>query len=90
MNTATFKIATATTIVALFGAAGLVLAGADAAPAPQVVKLERVVITGKRMTEVARVEQLPRVVIEGRRALADNGREQLAQADKRCVDPALC
>ncbi len=87
MNTATFKIATATTIVALFGAAGLVLAGVEPAPATQIVKLERVVITGKRMTEVARVEHLPRVVIEGRRADTE---QQLAQADKRCADPTLC
>ena len=86
MNTATFKIATATTIVALFGAAGLVFANVDAAPAPQIVKLERVVITGKRATEVAQLEYLPRVVIEGRRADA----VQVAQADKRCTDLAQC
>jgi len=86
MSTATFKIFTATAIVAVFGAAGLVLADADTAPAAQIVKLERVVITGKRTTEMAQIEHLPRVVIEGRRADA----EALAQADRRCTDPALC
>ena len=88
MNTVTFKAITATAICAVFGAAGLILAAADAAPAPapQIVKLERVVITGKRATEVARIEHLPRVVVEGRRA----DTETLAQAERRCTDPALC
>ncbi len=86
MNTATFKTVAATTIVALFGAAALVLASVEATPAPQIVKLERVVITGQRAAQLARVEHLPRVVIEGRRADA----QQVAQADKRCADAAMC
>ena len=92
-TTATFKIFTATALVALFGAAGLVLAHAEAqqAAAPQIVKLERVVVVGKRVTEMAlvehHVEHLPRVVVEGRRMTAS---VEMAQADKRCSDSALC
>lgn len=64
MNTAakTFIIAIAS--VAAAAAAGVSLANHTAAPATEVVKLERVVIVGKRAETVA---QLPRVVIEGRR-----------------------
>lgn len=64
MNTAakTFIIAIAS--VAAAAAAGVSLANHTAAPAEGVVKLERVVIVGKRAETVA---QLPRVVIEGRR-----------------------
>ena len=57
-------------IVAIFGSVAFELVRA-AAPAPQeVVKLERVVIVGKRAQTVA---QLPRVVIEGRRTLPGDG-----------------
>ncbi|MDY0746406.1 hypothetical protein SNE35_17975 [Paucibacter sp. R3-3] len=57
-------------IVAIFGSVALELAQA-ATPAPQeVVKLERVVIVGKRAPVVA---QLPRVIIEGRRTLPADG-----------------
>jgi hypothetical protein len=90
MNTtaATFKIITATALVALFGAAGMVLVHADAQQAaPRIVKLERVVVVGKRVSEFAQVEHLPRVVIEGRRSTAA---VEVAQTDKRCADPALC
>ncbi|WP_077034557.1 hypothetical protein [Pelomonas sp. KK5] len=53
-------------IVAIFGSVVLELAQA-ATPVPQeIVKLERVVIIGKRAPVVA---QLPRVVIEGRRSV---------------------
>ena len=53
-------------IVAIFGSVVLELAqAATPTPAPQVIKLERVVVVGKRTPTVA---QLPRVVIEGRRA----------------------
>ena len=66
MNTAakTFIIAIAS--VAAAAAAGVGLANHTAAPATEVVKLERVVIVGKR-AEATTVAQLPRVVIEGRR-----------------------
>ncbi|MDY0746542.1 hypothetical protein SNE35_18660 [Paucibacter sp. R3-3] len=57
-------------IVAIFGSVALELAQA-ATPAPQeVVKLERVVIVGKRAPVVA---QLPRVIIEGCRTLPADG-----------------
>lgn len=64
----------------------------DTAQAPQIVKLERVVITGKRMvategnTQVAEIKQLPRVVIEGRRV---DGGVQLASAT-RCDSETRC
>lgn len=63
-------------IVAIFGSVALELAQAATPAAQEVVKLERVVIVGKRVHTVA---QLPRVVIEGRRALPAD-REQLAAA----------
>jgi len=89
MNTSNrFSIALIATI---FGATALMFAQAEiAAPKhPEIVKLERVVITGKRAgadTQVAqqRIEQLPRVVITGRRAEADL---QFAQA---CAAQTLC
>jgi len=40
----------------------------DAAFRSQIVKLEPVVIHGKRAEQVAQIEQLPQVVINGRRA----------------------
>ncbi|HEY4084037.1 MAG TPA: hypothetical protein VGM81_25385 [Burkholderiaceae bacterium] len=88
-TTATFKVFTATALVALFGAAGLVLTHAEAqqAAAPQIVKLERVVVVGKRVSELAQVEHLPRVVVRGHRA---NASVEMAQADKRCSDSAVC
>jgi len=66
MNTAakTFFIAIAS--VAAAAATGVSLANRTAAPATEIVKLERVVITAKR-ADAAVVAQLPRVVIEGRR-----------------------
>ncbi|MFG6467256.1 hypothetical protein [Roseateles sp. BYS87W] len=49
------------------------------AEGPEVVKLERVVISGVRTPDaVAAVEQLPRVVIEGRRSVDGT---QMASAD---------
>jgi hypothetical protein len=66
MNTAakTFVIAIAS--VAAAAAMGVGLANHTAAPAAEVVKLERVVVVGKR-AEAMRVAKLPRVVVEGRR-----------------------
>ena len=43
------------------------LANRTAAPATDVVKLERVVVTGKR-ADAPMIAKLPRVVVEGRRA----------------------
>jgi hypothetical protein len=89
----------ATIIAALAGAATLGLyeemaqTGAEAAALHQVVKLERVVVVGKRApagsdvllaaSDTSRVEQLPRVVIEGRSSTPADTR--VAAAAARCV-----
>jgi hypothetical protein len=66
MNTAAKTFIVAIASVAAAAAAGVGLANHTAAPAAEVVKLERVVIVGKR-AESTTVAQLPRVVVEGRR-----------------------
>lgn len=70
MNAAaqTFLIAIAS--VAAAATLGVTLADRTAAPAQEVVTLERVVVVGKRAGAPV-VAQLPRVVIEGRRAAQD-------------------
>ena len=71
MNT-TSKTLVATLVIAVVGAAGLVLGQApEATPRQEIVKLERVVIEGRRAPQVVasgKVEHLPTVVIEGRRS----------------------
>lgn len=67
MNTAAKTFAIAIASVAAAAALGVGLADRTAAPATEVVKLERVVVTGKR-ADAPVIAQLPRVVIEGRRA----------------------
>ena len=68
MNAATQTFLIAVASVAAAAAIGVTLADRMTAPAQEVVKLERVVVVGKRAdTQV--VAQLPRVVIEGRRAV---------------------
>ncbi|KQV48617.1 hypothetical protein ASC95_22150 [Pelomonas sp. Root1217] len=66
MNTAAKTFIVAIASVAAAAAAGVGLANRTAAPATEIVKLERVVIVGKR-AQTAVVAQLPRVIIEGRR-----------------------
>lgn len=66
MNTAAKTFLVAIASVAAAAATGVALANRTAAPATEVVKLERVVIVGKR-AEPQFIAQLPRVVIEGRR-----------------------
>lgn len=75
MNTAakTFTVA----IACIAAATALGLAHRSAAPATEIVKLERVVIVAKRADVVA---QLPRVVIEGRRAALADATVAAAQA----------
>lgn len=64
-------------LIALTGATWMTITAP--AGAPEVVKLERVVISGVHTPDtVATIEQLPRVVIEGRRTV-DN--TQMASAD---------
>jgi hypothetical protein len=67
MNTAAKTFVLALASVAAAAAIGVGLANRTAAPATEVVKLERVVIVGKRADATA-VARLPRVVVEGRRA----------------------
>lgn len=68
MNT----IAKALVLAAVIGTSlvtlGLGLAAPKAAQTTEVVKLERVVIEGRRMQPSVEVAQLPQVVITGRRA----------------------
>lgn len=66
MNTAATTFIVAIASVAAAAATGVSLANRTAAPAAEIVKLERVVIVGKR-ADTAVIAQLPRVVIEGRR-----------------------
>ena len=68
MNTAAKTFVVAIAAVAASAAIGVGLANHTAAPAADIVKLERVVVIGKR-AETAVTAQLPRVVIEGRRAV---------------------
>ncbi|HEV6965147.1 MULTISPECIES: hypothetical protein [Roseateles] len=77
-----FSAAVLVALVALTGATWMTLT--VPAEAPEVVKLDRVVISGVHTPEV--VAQLPRVVIEGRRSSAADG-TQVASA---CVAPAVC
>lgn len=94
MNTSikTLSAAALIAVTGLIGATGLVLGHADSAtPKQEIVKLERVVIVGKRMNAAdvqlaQRIEQLPRVVIEGRRADATT----LLASAKVCKANVLC
>lgn len=70
---------------ALLGAVWLTVA----TPAPDVIRLERVVIEGHRTPAadtVADVQQLPRVVILGRRDATADG----AQMASACTQPTGC
>lgn len=67
MNTAAQTFVVALASVAAAAAIGVGLANRTAAPAAEVVKLERVVVVGKR-AEPTVVAKLPRVVIEQHRA----------------------
>ena len=81
MNAAAQTLLFAVTSVAAAAALGVAIADHTAAPATEVVKLERVVVVGKRvdMRAPTVVAKLPRVVIELHRvASADDAK--LAQA----------
>ena len=82
------KSLVATALVALLGAASLAFLQVEPAQAqPEIVKLERVVINGKRAAapEAVAIVQLPRVVVEGRRADA----VQVAKAGN-CGTTSVC
>lgn len=78
-----FSAAVLVAMIALTGATWMTLT--VPAEAPEVIKLDRVVISGVHTPEQS-VAQLPRVVIEGRRSAAADG-TQVASA---CVAPAVC
>lgn len=67
MNTAAKTFLFAIAAVAASAALGVGLANRTTAPVTGIVKLERVVVVGKRADALV-VAQLPRVVIEGRRS----------------------
>lgn len=71
-------------LVALSGAAWLTIDAPEHGPA--IVKLERVVVEGRRATATAAVQQLPRVVIVGKRDSSADG----AQVASACAAPAVC
>ncbi|MGN6831105.1 hypothetical protein [Paucibacter sp. M5-1] len=80
MNTTAKALVFALVTVASAASIGMGLAERSAQPRAEVVKLERVVVVGKRAAAAPTVvAQLPRVVIEGRRALPADG-VQLAAA----------
>lgn len=72
-------------LVALTGATWMTITGPN--EEPTVIKLERVVIEGRRAdVQTAEVKTLPRVVIVGKRDAAADG----AQVASACVAPAVC
>ena len=78
----TFLIAIASVVAA--AAMGVGLANRTAATATEVVKLERVVVVGKR-ADATVVAKLPRVVIEGQRSTAADVTIAAAQVPARLV-----
>lgn len=78
-----FSAALLVALVALAGATWMTLTAP--AEAPEVIKLDRVVISGVH-TPAPSVAQLPRVVIEGRRNTAG----ETTQVASACVAPAVC
>jgi hypothetical protein len=68
MNTAASTFVIAIAAVAASAAIGVGLANRTAAPVVEVVKLERVVVVGKR-ADATVIAKLPRVVIEARRTV---------------------
>lgn len=85
MNIIAKTIVLATVCAATLSAFALAYQGA--APQPKIVKLERVVIVGKRMG-VEHIAQLPRVLIEGRRNQVGSDL-QVAQA-AACLNKQVC
>lgn len=74
-------------VVAALAISATVTHQTEAASAPQIVQLERVIIEGKRLQPNEQVAQLPRVVIEGR---SMSHGVQLASAQPACVAQTLC
>lgn len=82
MNAAAKTFVIALVAVVAAAATGVGLANRTAAPATTVVKLERVVVVGKRAETVA-VVKLPRVVVEARRAAPADAAVAAAQPAMR-------
>jgi len=68
MNTTAKALVVALAASTSVAALALGFSGPAAQPAPEIVKLERVVIVGKRMQATVEVARLPQVVITGSRA----------------------
>ena len=79
MNITAQALVFAVASVATAAAIGIGLADSTAQPEPQIVKLERVVITGHRADAATEVAVLPRVAITGHRAVEPD--MHLASAD---------
>ena len=84
MNTAAKTFVIAIAAVAASAAIGVGLANRTTAPVTEIVKLERVVVVGKR-ADATVVAQLPRVVIEGRRAVVS----EVAMASAQTAVPIV-
>lgn len=87
MNTTAQALIFAIAAVATAAAIGTGLAERTAQPATEIVKLERVVIVGKRaVAQAPVVAQLPRVVIEGRHTvLAENAGVAAATQTRQAI-----
>lgn len=89
MNTTASALIFAVVSVASAASIGMALADYAARPQTEVVKLERVVIEGRRVPAEVKsalhVEQLPRVVIEGRRTVASDVQVAAAAASARSL-----
>ena len=68
MNITAQALVFAVASVSVAAAIGTGLADTAAAPEQQIVKLERVVIVGKRAEALTEIAVLPRVVVTGHRA----------------------
>jgi hypothetical protein len=80
MNAATKTFVIAIAAVTTSAAIGVGLANRTAAPATEIVKLDRVVVVGKR-ANAQEIAKLPRVVIEARRTAST----EVAMASAKAV-----
>ncbi|XHS79275.1 hypothetical protein ACFJGW_04690 [Burkholderiaceae bacterium UC74_6] len=92
MKTIANKTLALTAFVALFGAAGLaVMESQPASAQPEIVKLEPVLVVGKRATNTeapVAIVQLPRVEVVGHRA--SSGAVSATAMAKNCTATAVC
>ena len=92
MKTIANKTLALTAFIALFGAAGLALMESQPANAqPEIVKLEPVLVVGKRATNTEApmaIVQLPRVEVVGKRVVNDT--PVSTAAAKNCAVTTVC